>query len=345
MKESPKRLRTVDVRPDEFSLIKPGELIDVVEMSPLTLHDRRIYNLLLLNAWENLGEPVEHSIYKRELRGSHDVNDRVGESIDRLMGAFARVPITRDGKPAIRRVHLLGSSDEIRDKDGRLYYHFPIELRAIFKQSAQFARLQKDVMFAYTSKYALALYEVVQKRGNLKHKFSEEFSVDRFRELLNVEKEKYREYKNLNLRVIAPAVLEVNGLGEFGCNVEPVYKGRKVTALRLSWWAKNLDEKKATLKELRVSRVGRRARLLGAVETIAPGPQRVPPKPVELPARGHRGLTDAQYNSMRRIFPGIDIDEMERQFVEWNRTKGDGDLENYPGALTGFIRQKIRREG
>jgi hypothetical protein len=39
-------------------------------------------------------------------------------------------------------------------------------------------------------------------------------------------------------------VLEVNGLGEFGCKVEPVYKGRKVIALRLSGWVKNLDEKK-----------------------------------------------------------------------------------------------------
>jgi Initiator Replication protein len=340
MKDSPKRLRTVEVQPDEFSFIKPGELIDVVEMSPLTLHDRRIYNLLLLNAWENLGEPVEHSIYKRELRGSHDVNDRVGESIDRLMGAFARVPIVRDGKPAVRRVHLLGTSDEIRNKDGRLYYHFPLELRAIFKQSGQFARLQKDVMFAYTSKYALALYEVVQKRGNLKHKWNEEFSVERFRELLNVEKDKYRDFKNLNLRVIGPSVLEVNGLGEFGCKVESVYKGRKVIALRLSWWAKSLEQKKAALKELRVSRIGRKARLLGKVETIAPGT--VPPR-VELPAPGWSGLKDDMYKSMRQKFPDIDIQEMEKQFVAWNAEKGVTP-DNYTGALYGFIKQKMRRE-
>ena len=64
-----KSLRTVDVEPDEFSLIKPGELIDIVEMSPLTLEDRRIYNLLILNAWGNLTEPKRHCIYKRELRG------------------------------------------------------------------------------------------------------------------------------------------------------------------------------------------------------------------------------------------------------------------------------------
>lgn len=340
MPDSPKRLRTVEVEPDEYSLIKPGELIDVVEMSPLTLHDRRVYNLLILNAWENISEPVEHSIYKRDLRGSHDVNERVGESIERLMSAIARLPVVRDGKPAIRRVQLLGTNDEVRDKDGRLYYHFPLELRAIIKQSSQFARLQKDVIFAFSSKYALALYEVVQKRGNLKHKTNEELSLDRLRELLCVDKEKYREFKNLKLRVIDPAVLEVNGLGEFGCKVEPVYKGRKVTGVRLSWWAKNLDQKKATLRELRVSRVGRRARLLGTVEHIAVAP---PPLPAPLPARGHSGLKEAQYQSLRSKFPEIDIHEMELQFVQWNTDNGVTP-ENYVGALYGFIKSKLRRE-
>jgi hypothetical protein len=341
-----KRLRTVEVEPDEFSLVKPGELIDIIEMSPLTLHDRRVYNLLMLNAWESVLEPKEHCIAKRELRGTHHTSERVGDSVLRLMAAIVQVRIVRDdGKTYIRRVQLLSTTDEGTDENGLLYYSFTAGLRAIFKNSSQYARLQKDVMFAFSSKYALALYEVVQKRGNLKHKWNEEFSVERFRELLNVERGLYPNFKNLNQRVIAPAVVEVNGLGEFGCKVEPVYKGRKVIALRLSWWAKNLDEKKATFKELRVSKVGRRARLRGTVETIAPGSQRLPPKPVELPAPGHSGLTGTQYNTMRRIFPGIDIDDMERQFVAWNEGKGGGALENYVGALTGFIKQKVKREG
>lgn len=340
-----KRLRTVEVEPDEYSLIKPGELIDIVEMSPLTLHDRRVYNLLMLNAWESVLEPKEHCIAKRELRGTHHTSERVGESVLRLMSAIVQVRIVRgDGKTYIRRVQLLSTTDEGTDENGLLYYNFTAGLRAILKNSSQYARLQKDVMFAFSSKYALALYEVVQKRGNLKHKFSEEFPLERFRELLNVEKGKYREYKNLNLRVIAPAVSEVTGLGEFGCKVEPVYTGRKVTALRLSWWAKNLDEKKATLKELRVSRVGRRARLRGTVETIAPGPERVPPKPVALPAPGHSGLKEDQYNALRASFPGIDIHEMETQFVAWNAEKGVS-LDSYMGALYGFIKAKVKREG
>jgi hypothetical protein len=341
MPKSPekKRLRTVEVEPDEFSLIKPGELVDVIEVSPLTLQDRRIYNLLILNAWESITEPKEHCIHKRELRGSHNVNFRVGQSIERLMGAIARVQIVRDGKTYIRRVQLLAPTDESTDNDGLLYYSFHAGLRTIIKQSSQFARLQKDVMFAFSSKYALALYEMVQKRGNLKHKWSDEFTLDRFRSLLGVEPGKHSEFKSLKQRVISPALVEVNGLGEFGCKVEPVYKGRKVVSLRLSWWAKTLDEKKATFRELRGSRVGRRARLLGTVETIAPGPER----PVALPARGHSGLTEAQFGSLRAKFPGIDIDEMEKQFVAWNAEKGVTP-DNYTSALFGFIRNKLKRE-
>jgi hypothetical protein len=89
MSDSAKQLRTTDVEPDEHMLIKPGELIDIVELSPLTLQDRRIYNLLILNAWDSITEPKEDRIHKRDLRGSHHTNERVGESLLRLMGAAA----------------------------------------------------------------------------------------------------------------------------------------------------------------------------------------------------------------------------------------------------------------
>jgi len=274
--DSSKRLRTTDLEPDEHMLIKPGELIDIVELSPLTLQDRRIYNLLILNAWDSITEPKEHRIHKRELRGSHNVNDRVGDSLLRLMGAVAQLRIERDAgegngpETFTRRVQLLAGTEESARSDGIIYYSFPAAVRGIIRESSQYARLQTHVMFAFSSKYALALYEMVQKRGNLKFKTSEEFPVERFRALLAVEEGKLKEFKHFKSRAIDPAVLEVNGLGEFGCKVEPIYSGRKVTAVRLSWWAKNLDERKSAMHELRFSRVGRRARLEGKVDSLMP---------------------------------------------------------------------------
>lgn len=282
MSGHPKPLRTVDARPSHNTMIKPGELIDVVEMSPLTLTDRRVYNTLIANAWDKIEQPATHVIAKKDLRGSRDQNDRVGESIERLMAAIARLEIVREGKRYIRRVQLLGATDEGREDDGLLYYRFPAELRAIIRNSSIFARLRMDVIFALSSKYALALYELVQKRGNLEWQNSEEFTIERFRQLLGVESGKLESFKNLNKWAIQPAALEVNALSDFGCKVKPVLAGRKVVKIRLSWWRKNENELKAAYRELQAAKVGRRARMKGTVEQTVPSPARIADKPANL---------------------------------------------------------------
>jgi hypothetical protein len=357
-----KRLRTIDVEPDEHMLIKPGELIDIVELSPLTLQDRRIYNLLILNAWNSITEPKEHRIHKRELRGTHHTSERVGDSLLRLMGAVAQLRIERDAgegegpETFTRRVQLLAGTEESARGDGIVFYSFPAAVRGIIRESSQYARLQKQVMFAFSSKYALALYEMVQKRGNLKFKTHEEFPIDRFRSLLGVEFGKLAEFKNFKLRAIDPAALEVNGLGEFGCKVEPIYSGRKVTAVRLSWWAKNLDERKTALNELRFSRIGRRERLSGAVASITPIPNllRLPPPqnvavkrrflanqgfdPPQNVAVGANGLTEREMTRFRRDFQGLDIPWLEQEFREWIADKDSPN--NYAAAFYGFMKNK-----
>jgi hypothetical protein len=116
-----------------------------------------------------------------------------------------------------------------------------------------------------------------------------------------------------------------------------------VIALRLSWWAKISNRKRPRSKSygLAVSVAGRG--WLGTVETIAPALPRLP-DPVELPAKGHSGLTEAQFCSLRGKFPDIDIQEMEGQFVAWNAAN-DTKPENYVAALYPFIKQKLRRDG
>jgi hypothetical protein len=344
--ESHRRISTIEIEPDEYSLIKPGELVDVVELSPLTLQDRRIYNLLILNAWESITEPKEHRIHKRDLRGSHGVNDRVEDSLLRLMGAIAQVRIERNGgkgegvEAFTRRLQLLGTTDESMRSGGVVYYTFPAGLRAIIRQSTQWARLQKQVMFAFSSKYALALYEMVQKRGNLKYKTSEEFSLDRFRALLGVERGKLTRFLHFRQRAIEPAVLEVNALGEYACKVEPIYAGRKVTGLRLSWWTKSLAEKMATLHELRFSRIGRRARLQGRAETVLALPPPLPPPthPKLWPSDGQSGLTERAHAAFRRDFPDLDVDVVEREFQAYLTDREPP--ADYVKALYGFARKK-----
>ncbi len=247
------------------TLVKPGELIDIVEMTPLTLNDRRIYNCLLANAWDKIGEDVVHVIAKTDLRSSHNGNDRAGASIERLMTAIVRVRLPNGDK---LRVALLGANTEAEHGSGVFRYRFDPELRGIIQNSRVFARIQSEIVFALSSKYALALYEMIQKRGNLAHKQSEEFALDELRALLGVEPSKLKLFSAFKRRALEPAVKEVNALGDYGVTMQPVKTGRAVTGIKLFWYRKSEDELKEAYAELQRSRVGRQARIDGTVEDL-----------------------------------------------------------------------------
>ncbi|MEP5757793.1 MAG: replication initiation protein [Litoreibacter sp.] len=309
--------RTTDAKPNAESLIKPGELVDLVEVTPLTLTDRRIYNQLLENAWEDIDRPVEHMVSKAQLRGSHNSNDRVGESIERLMAAIVKVETKRNGKPHIERVQLLGGNIESLNRDGLLYYEIPSRLRGIIKDSTVFARLQREIMFALSSKYALTLYEMVQKRGNLKFKSSEKFTLDALRGILGVPKGKLSSWSNLNLRAIKPAIAEVSELSDYIVSIDPIKTGRSVTHVELKWWRKDAQGVQASEREMQFSKVGRKARVSGTVEPVTErAGQPLRPRPAMLDSKGVPLRTET-YETARLRYGGYDIYHVEGVWRDW----------------------------
>lgn len=308
-----KPYRTLDARPNAESLVKPGELVDLVEVTPLTLADRRIYNQLLENAWDVIDRPVTHVIAKADLRGSHNSNDRVGESVERLMSAIVKVRVTRDGEDAIERVQLLGGNIETTRRDGVLEYEIPARLRKIIRDSTVFARLQREVMFALSSKYALTLYEMIQKRGNLRYRSAEKFALEDLRGILGVPKGKLTTWSNLKLRAIDPAVAEVSALSEFVVEVAPLKTGRKVTHVDVRWWRKDGGKQAEAERELQYSKVGRKARMSGEVEDVKP-------RPAWLDKTGAALRTDT-YETARLRYPGYDIYFVEGAWREWAAKK------------------------
>ena len=305
--------RTLDARPNDVSLIKPGELVDLVEMTPLTLADRRIYNLLIENAWEAIDRPVTHTIAKERLRGSHNSNDRIGASIERLMGAIVKVKVTWEGETAIERIQLLGGNIEHERSDGLLHYEIPPRLRRIIKNSRIFARLQKEVMLALSSKYALTLYEMLQKRRNLSWRDHEDFTLDEIRDLLGVPKGKLTSWTNLKNRAIGPAVEEVNRLSDMVVAMEPRKTGRRVTGVRMRWWVK--EER--------------------GIEGRGPSL----PEPGALV--GYR-LAPETYETARLRHPGHDIYRLEALWIDWSKGQG-APPRNPDAAFLAFCRTHVEK--
>jgi len=176
------------------------------------------------------------------------------------------------GKPATMRTQLLSSTtttDDESDPEGEVRYRLPEGLRHILKDSTTWGRIQSQVMFAFTSKYALRLYEMLQKRVNLSHIWSEEFELEDFRQLLGVPRGKLAQFFSLNAYCLKPALLEVNALADYGVKLEPLKRGKVVYGIKMHWWKKNRNERERAYAELQRSKIGRIPRLKGTVEKIS----------------------------------------------------------------------------
>ncbi|MBZ0148544.1 MAG: replication initiation protein, partial [Pseudorhodoplanes sp.] len=251
-------------------IIKPRELVDIIELTPLSRAETILYNQLLANAWNNIRTTPVHKVLKASLRGSHESNDRLHNAFDRLMGAWAKIR-ARDpqtGAMATFRVHLLGANKEEDQDDGYFYYTFPPDLLTVISQSKAWATIKSHIMYALRSKYSIRLYEMVERRIGL-NKQHEEFTVDEFRAMLGVENGKLDRYADFNKYCLKPALEEVNHLTDFVVEIAAIKRGRAVEKLHMTWLKKSPAELRAAHDEREKSRIGRSARWNGRVDVIA----------------------------------------------------------------------------
>lgn len=218
-----------------------------------------------------------------------------------------RSAVLRERKWETKRVQLLGGNVIPDADDGLIRYDFQPLMREIINESRVFARLHKQIMFALSSKYSLALYELIQKRGNLSKSF-EDLSIADLRNFLGVPPGKLSSWINLKNKAITPAVEEVSDLSEFVVSIEAV-KGntRGFTDVRLSWQRKDLPELQQVERELSNSKVGRKARLAGTVEQVHFGESALP------------SLRGDTIDRAKKLMPEYDIYHVEGEWRAWAR--------------------------
>lgn len=242
---------TLAMRPLDGEMLKPAELVEVDGAEKLTLNARRAFNLLLHNAHgPDMAIPHKRfTIPLTALKFSHAGNERLAQAIKSLM----RTIVTIRSPDRVELVPLLGRTTIADRKNDRGYltYEFDPVLVELLRDSQIFAKLQLDVIHAVSSKYALALYEIVAKRARLSYVRSETFEIDQFRSMLGVEPGKLSTYSNLLKFAIKPAFEEVNRLAEFHAAFEPVKVGRKVGAIKVAWALKDVEAQKLAYAELR----------------------------------------------------------------------------------------------
>lgn len=321
-------------------IIQSGNVSDIRYVSAeLNLSDRRIYNLLLANAWDNIGNPVPHPIHLHELRSGNNDNVRPRDSLRRLMKAVIAFDMVEDGIKREVKTELLGPCKLDHNAQGLAYYTFPEPIRTAVESSTVFARLRRDLLCQFRSKYALSLYEMLQKRINLSFKTSEDFTIEDLRQKLGVEKEKYPIYRDLNARVLKPAILEVNGISDIECSIEPILEGRTTVGLRLSWRKKAIDEavKNApALPQTKAARKGPDLRVVGNDTEAAASPKT---------GKRLRELNTRECEQLKKTFFGYDIYHFYNEFQDWLERTGGEIPKNPAAAFTNWLKNYYKITG
>lgn len=235
-----KKGQTLKARVTEHSFVKPGALIDIIELTALKLHDKRLFNEMLANAWTSIGKQKEHRIHKSDIKIIDKNLDRLEDSIDRLMGTIIKTVIEEGGEDYTRTFSFLARIDNAIRDDGWIKYKFSEDAESLMMNSNVFGRIQREIMYAMSSRYSLALYEILAKRVNLKHTQHEIFDLSVFRKMLGVDDSKYRLMAHLRTRILDTAFAEVQQLTNIGCAYTLMRnRGKGYTHIKVSWFSKD----------------------------------------------------------------------------------------------------------
>ena len=220
-----------------------AEINEVIKASPaiqiqskITHLQRRAWNVLLANAYDELPNREIHRVSVAELATSLGFNshneDHLKETLKALVDCTVEWNILgKDKKEDWGVASLLAS---VRIKDGVCTYSFAAHLRYKLYNPRIYTKLNLRLQNRFTHRYALILWEVCFDYFDIARNQGETpfIPIETFRDLMGLDKDEYPLFKEFNRNVIKPAIQEINALTNFFIEIEPKRIGRKIGELK-----------------------------------------------------------------------------------------------------------------
>src|SRR3546814_149136 len=267
-----KAASTISVR-DGHAIVKAGEFIEA-RFGAGTSHSiaaRKTLALLIAKAAGEAWRPGSHVIAKPQLRGTHNANDRIQDTLDELMDVKFQMPSTSaQGRAATLTAALLAWTLNEHAEDGRatVEWEFTAPARAILQGSDYYARLNRAALLAFRSKYAITLYEMgCLLAGRRNPTWSG--TVDELRERLGAPSNSMPNFSDFRRLVLTPGKAEIDQLAAFTMDwVERRGARGKITHVTITFYPKDDDATNAAADEAERHSTGRRSRREGTAESI-----------------------------------------------------------------------------
>ena len=220
-----------------------AEINEVIKASPaiqiqskITHLQRRAWNLLLANAYNELPDKDIYSVSMVELAAKLGFDSKNQEYLKEVLSSLRSCEVewnllNKDNKQVWGVASLLASAEI---ENGICTYGFAPHLRLKLHNPRIYTKLNLRLQNRFTSRYALILWEVCFDYFDTDRDQGETpfIPLERFRELMGLEKDEYPVFKVLNRDVIKPAIKEINDLTDYLVEVEPKRLGRKIAELK-----------------------------------------------------------------------------------------------------------------
>ena len=215
-------------------VIKASPAIQI--QSKISLLQRRAWNVLLANAYNELPNKDIHSVSMVELAAKLGFGDGNQEYLKGVLRSLRSCEVewnllNKDKKQVWGIASLLASAEI---ENGICTYGFAPHLRRLLYNPRVYAKLNLHLQNRFTRKYALVLWEVCfdyfdTTRGQGETPF---IPLQTFRELMAIEEDDYTTFKSLNQWVIKPAIKEINAVTDYLVEVEQKRLGRRIAELK-----------------------------------------------------------------------------------------------------------------
>lgn len=309
-----------------------------------TALDRKLWLLLLHNAWDNLSR--DNHIHEAQISdvlrlfrqfGRRDLGGRgVVEGSKRTEESSEAAAIWQSVRRLVKTTvdwedeeyqgisALLASAmtHKAQRETGRIYYTFSPQLAKNVLLPRSFARLRVHFIMGLRSKYAITLYEILEGYVNRREP-SATVSIEELREWLKVPDDAYKDWKDLRRNVIAVAVDEINKRADdagFTVAYEGIRQGKAYSKIKFT--VEKTEGREARDTQL-VKKAKVHKRRTKAIAGIADPDD--PPNP-----------SNDAIDAFRRKWPGNDPYEAIGRFQDKWRAEGCAVIRSPDGAFLKF---------
>lgn len=204
----------------------------------ITLVERKIYNVLLKNAYHSLLSKKEQSIRLLDIaqqigweEGS-SVSQYFRDSIIKLVETSIQWNVLSKDKKNEWGISTLLASAVI--KDGVVYYTYSERLKKLFFTPNIYTTLDLELQKLLKSKHSLALWEFCCEQLDTKRSAYVEtdfFDINMLKKIFGINEAVYADFKEFNKYVLKPSIAEINSVTDIHITLDLKKSGRVVTGM------------------------------------------------------------------------------------------------------------------